>query len=164
MHALNESTRSAFRRKSSPHQFARRVWAVAALVGLVVVSPKASAQQSSIDEVLSACLESPSGMSTRGQIECTDQSTVAWDRELNRVFQVLMRTLDKPQADALRAAQRQWVKFRDAEIAALGAVYATLDGTMYQVMHVHALVARTRNRAQQLQLLLEDVESAEIVQ
>ncbi len=128
---------------------------------LLALSSSAWAQQpSAIDKALDACLESDAGMSTHGQIECTDQSAVAWDRELNRVFQALIKALDKPQADALRVSQRQWVKFRDAEIAALMEVYSALDGSMYQVMHVQAVSALTRDRALQLQSLLETIDGS----
>lgn len=42
----------------------------------------------------------------------------AWDKELNRVYAQLMQGLekDKDGATKLRAAQKAWLRFRDAEV------------------------------------------------
>jgi hypothetical protein len=42
-----------------------------------------------------------------------------WDKELNRFYGELMNTLNTSQKQTLRAAQREWVQYRDAQKAAI---------------------------------------------
>jgi uncharacterized protein YecT (DUF1311 family) len=70
-----------------------------------------------IDKALRACLATDRGQSTAGMVECLGIAHEAWDRELNRTYDQLMRSLDQASRDKLRAAQRQWLVFRDADMA-----------------------------------------------
>ena len=79
----------------------------------------------------------------------------AWDKELNRIWGELMRELPAPAKDSLRAAQRKWIAFRDAEHEALALAYGAMPGTMYLVMHADAVSSLTRDRVRELDALLE---------
>lgn len=108
-----------------------------------------------IDQALSQCMETPEGMSTHGMRECLSQANADWDRELNRVWRELMRELPAEAQTALRASQRQWLAFRDADVAALEAAYGSMQGSMYLIMLADSVVTLTRDRVRQLDALLE---------
>ena len=44
----------------------------------------------------------------------------ALDKELNIAYKQLLATLSKPDQESLRASQRQWLKYRDAEYEFIG--------------------------------------------
>ena len=109
-----------------------------------------------IEAELGRCMESDEGMSTHGQRECLAAATAAWDRELNKVWKALMSEIDDdPAKEALRAAQRKWIAFRDAEIAALERTYGAMQGTMFLVMLADSVSTLTRDRVRQLEATLE---------
>jgi len=108
-----------------------------------------------IDAELTRCMESPEGMSTQGMRSCMGSATQAWDGELNRVWKALMSELTPMPKEQLRAAQRKWIAFRDAELEALASAYGAMSGTLYSVMHADAVSALTRDRVRQLDALLE---------
>ena len=111
--------------------------------------------QHPIEAALSACMETPEGMSTHGMRQCIDQANSAWDGELNRIWRELMRELGPEAKQELRLAQRQWLAFRDAEYKALASAYGAMSGSMFQPMHADAVANVTRDRVRQLDSLLE---------
>lgn len=129
-----------------------QIWAV--LLALTSV-PASAEDEHPIDQALSQCLETPEGMSTHGMRACLSQANADWDRELNRIWKGLMRELPAEAQTALRASQRQWLAFRDADVAALESAYASMEGSMYLVMLADSVVSLTRDRVRQLDALLE---------
>ena len=113
-----------------------------------------------IEAELSRCMETPEGMSTHGMRQCLGNASEAWDKEMNRIWGELMRELPAPAKDSLRAAQRKWIAFRDAELEALAQSYGAMPGTMYLVMHADAVSSLTRDRVRQLDALLEALRSS----
>jgi hypothetical protein len=69
---------------------------------------------------LDACLAKPEGSSTVGMVECTGDAIRACDKRLNEVYQQVMAGLDPKSQELLRASQRRWVAFREAEHGAMG--------------------------------------------
>jgi uncharacterized protein YecT (DUF1311 family) len=120
------------------------------LLALIVflVSCVANAQQTKdpIDQSLDACLNSSVGASTAGQTDCASKAYAAWDAELNKVYQTLMKNLDPASRDLLRTSQRQWLAFREAEkkfqVAPWRQKGGTLIGVSVNLDNVEAL--RTR--------------------
>lgn len=82
-----------------------------------------------IDSIESQCIAVDS--STAGMANCTKRAEEAWDLEMNRYYGLLMKSLDKDQADKLRQAQRSWVEYRDKEFKSIGALFPTSGGTMW---------------------------------
>ncbi|MEZ5466294.1 MAG: lysozyme inhibitor LprI family protein [Lysobacterales bacterium] len=135
-----------------------RSWIVASLLALApawATANDAFPDQHPIEAELTRCMETPEGMSTQGMRHCIDQSQAAWDKELNRLWRELMAELGPEAKEKLRASQRQWLAFRDAEYEALNSAYGAMSGTMFQPMHAEALANITRDRAGQLDSLLE---------
>ena len=63
------------------------------------------------------CLERPEGQSTAGMIGCIGQELEIQDKALNAAYAKAMADLNDRQKARLRAAQRAWVAFRDADCA-----------------------------------------------
>lgn len=89
---------------------------VASLIALSI-SPCGAAETEPIDSALQTCLAQKENETTAGMVECYGKAYAAWDKELNRTYDQLSRSLDPASRDRLRAAQRQWVAFRDADTA-----------------------------------------------
>jgi uncharacterized protein YecT (DUF1311 family) len=86
------------------------------LAGLVHISPVlAQDQKNPIDKQLDSCLNNPAASSTVAQTQCIASAGAAWDHELNETYQKLLKSLDPASQTSLRASQRQWLAFRDAE-------------------------------------------------
>lgn len=109
-----------------------------------------------IDVWTIACVDA--NPSTRGMRECLVVAYSEWDAELNRVYQELVGLvrIDDPELDyeaeeRLRAAQRAWTEFRDAEFEFLGNIYfRPLGGTMWWVVAAETRVDFIRQRTKEL--------------
>jgi uncharacterized protein YecT (DUF1311 family) len=88
--------------------------------------------------------------STAGMVQAAAWGYEAWDKELNRVYQELMKVLPADAKTALKASQVQWLAFRDREFKALELIYAKFDGTMYRPMQVFDRLKIVKNRAFEL--------------
>ena len=78
-----------------------------------------------------------------------------WDKELNRIYKELMKRLDKHQQTALKEAQRNWIKYRDAEYQAIGQIIQRLEGTMWLPVPSARLYKINRQRAMELKDYLD---------
>jgi uncharacterized protein YecT (DUF1311 family) len=80
---------------------------------------------------------------------CADKDYRRIDAGLNATYKNVMRRLDGPSRDLLRASQREWIKFRDAECTYLNATNA--GGSIYPMVYVGCLNDMTKTRIKQLQ-------------
>ena len=120
------------------------------LIAVLLVATATSAQETThpIDKALEACIDKNG--STAGMVECTDKAYAAWDKELNKNYGELMRSLKPKQKEALRLAQLEWIKYRDLEFKLVDSIYDTLDGTMYIPMRSDSRMEVIRKRALEL--------------
>lgn len=91
--------------------------------------------------------------STQGTIEAIHEAEASYDRLLNRYYKRLMDRLQPADQEILRQAQRQWLKFREAEKALINQLYSetyTGGGTMYNIFIVHDHYSLTRHRVFEL--------------
>ena len=109
--------------------------------------------QHPIDKALDACIDQNG--STAGMVECMDKAYAAWDKELNKNYGELMRTLNAKQKEALRLSQLEWIKHRDLEFKFLDSMFDTFQGTMYIPMRVGARMDIIKHRAVELKQNLE---------
>ncbi len=93
--------------------------------------------------------------STAGEIHAYDKGAERWDKELNRIYQELMKRLDKHQQTALEEAQTNWIKYRDAEYQAICQIIQRLEGTMWLPVPSARLYKINRQRAMELKDYLE---------
>src|SRR5262249_8896478 len=105
-----------------------------------------------IDLLITRCLDKEE--STPGREECYADGSAQWDAELNRAYKVLIDASEEPHRVKIRAAQQQWLKFRDAELAALNAIYDR-EGTLWRIVDARRQMELTRERALRLGSLYE---------
>lgn len=117
----------------------------------------------------SLCMDTEeAGYSTVGMMFCTLAEYEAWDRLLNREYQATMdglRRMDEEEAEffpeyanraeSLRAAQRAWIPFRDAECALAYAMWGA--GSMRQIAGASCLLDMTAERTIEIRFLGEQM-------
>ncbi|HHC74499.1 MAG TPA: DUF1311 domain-containing protein [Thiothrix sp.] len=92
--------------------------------------------------------------------QCAADDFAKADQALNDAYQALRKKYkdNKPYLKQLKQAQRAWIKFRDAELAAMFACDDEMRmcwGSMYPLLHLYEKETLTENRTKQLKLYLE---------
>jgi len=105
---------------------------------------------------LDACLAKPEGASTPGMVDCTGEAIREWDKRLNKVYQQVMVGLDPKSRELVRASQRRWLAFREAEHEAMGGLWRQDKGTIIRVLIVNADLSAIKERVRELQLYASD--------
>lgn len=90
------------------------------------------------------CGDQPNTMAT---VDCVQTKTKGWDQRLNTAYKDLMQRIDANQRDPLKAAQRLWIQFRDANCR----FYGSQEGTIQQIQAAECLRAMTQDRALELE-------------
>ena len=122
------------------------------LFWLMLPLPALAADQDPIDKAFDACLAKPEGASTLGMVECTGAAIEAWDKRLNEVYQRVMAGLDPKSQELLRASQRRWVAFREAEHEAMGGPWREDRGTIIRVLAANTDLSAIKERVRELEL------------
>jgi uncharacterized protein YecT (DUF1311 family) len=127
--------------------------AMASILFVTTLSIAQEQTQHPIDKALEACIDKNG--STAGMVECTDKAYAAWDKELNKNYGELMRTLKPPQKEALKSSELEWIKYRDLEFKFIDSIYDTMQGTMYIPMRIDARMEVIKKRALELKGFLD---------
>jgi uncharacterized protein YecT (DUF1311 family) len=86
--------------------------------------------------------------STYEMVDCLKAKTAVWDKRLNKAYQdALKNAVSAEQADKLRAAQRLWVQYRDANCQ----YYDAGEGTIARVEAGECMRSMTEARAKELE-------------
>jgi uncharacterized protein YecT (DUF1311 family) len=93
--------------------------------------------------------------STAGERDAYDQGSQRWDKEMNKIYRERMKQLDNHQQAALKNAQRNWLKFRDAESQVISQIIQKLSGTMWVPVPSARLYKINRQRALELKDYLD---------
>jgi len=101
-----------------------------------------------IDVWLEKCIEKDS--STAGMINCSAKAYEMWDKELNKVYQELMKKLSPEERKLLQESQRQWLKFRDAEFKFYDSFFEGL-GTILPVLKSGEKIRILKQRVKELE-------------
>jgi uncharacterized protein YecT (DUF1311 family) len=88
-----------------------------------------------------------SELSTLGITECVAEKTRQWDARLNRAYQSLRQRTESEQQKALLAAQRLWIRYRDANCR----FYSSGPGTISRIEGAECLRSMTRERTCELE-------------
>ena len=110
-----------------------------------------------IDKALGKCVDQDP--STAGMSDCISQAYVAWDKELNKNYNRLLAKLKPKERLALKAAQAEWIKYRNAEFNLIDAIYETKEGTMYISMRAEDRLRVVKKRALELASYLDFYEN-----
>jgi uncharacterized protein YecT (DUF1311 family) len=128
-------------------------WTLAAAAVLTVTSTltiSAHAEVAAadpIDAAMRACLARSDMSSTSGQLQCMETARFGWQAALNTAWQQLLSKLPPARRKPWEDAQARWQASRDAQAPLLDAVYATRQGTMYQLAAADMQLQPVRDRA-----------------
>lgn len=131
----------------------RRTWTFsrpAALLALCLTATPALSEGDGLTAAYGACM-SASGGTTYGMLACVGDEHARQDARLNRVYQELMRALSRERGEALRAAQRLWIRYRDANC---DFYYDPQGGTAAGLSGTACLLTETAERAAELERIL----------
>jgi uncharacterized protein YecT (DUF1311 family) len=90
--------------------------------------------------------------STVEVVDCIAGKTKTWDQRLNAAYQALQQRIDPGQREPLRAAQRLWLQYRDANCG----FYGSREGSLRRVEAAECLRAMTEERATELEKARSD--------
>ncbi len=86
--------------------------------------------------------QSCEGNSTPEIVDCLKAQTAQWDKRLNAAYQQALKDAEGKQREQLRAAQRLWVQYRDANCL----YYALAEGTIVRVEAGYCMLELTKAR------------------
>jgi uncharacterized protein YecT (DUF1311 family) len=85
--------------------------------------------------------------STYQMVECLKEKTAQWDKRLNVAYQKALQDAVPAQRDQLRAAQRLWIPYRDANCL----YYGLGEGTIARLDAGECMRSMTKARAKELE-------------
>jgi uncharacterized protein YecT (DUF1311 family) len=85
--------------------------------------------------------------STQQMVECLKAKTAEWDKRMTIAYEKAMKDADPQQHDQLRAAQRLWIQYRDANCL----YYGLGEGTIARVEAGECMRSMTEARARELE-------------
>jgi len=121
------------------------------IVGLLLSIDSFSQNQANdpIELKFKKCLDD--SISTAGMCNCTIQAMNSWDMELNKSYNLLMKSLSPPNKEFLKSAQKEWILYRDKEFELINKIYYTeLQGTMYYPIAWNCKLEIVKKRALEL--------------
>ena len=80
-------------------------------------------------------------------VDCVAARTRTWDRRLNAAYKHLSDVVEPGQREPLKAAQRIWVQYRDANCG----FYGAQEGTIRQIQAAECMRVMTKDRALELE-------------
>jgi uncharacterized protein YecT (DUF1311 family) len=85
--------------------------------------------------------------STAAGVACVAAKTKVWNTRLNADYKEIQGSIDKAQQEPLRAAERLWVQYRDANCR----FYGSHEGSIGELQQAECLRAMTQDRALELE-------------
>ena len=104
-----------------------------------------------IDEALEVCLAFTEDQNGEAAIKCYYEAREAWGEEVEKFYELLMKTLPRPEQRKLEYSQLQWVQYRDAEMLFSGAMYRGLEGDMWMIINAQRTTDIVKQRAIELE-------------
>ncbi len=105
-------------------------------------------------------IEMEEDMSTMGMVSATQNAEANYDKLLNKYYKKLLTILNTADKDKLKASQRNWVKFRDAEKELNYTLYKeeySGGGTIHKIFVAHKNLNITKTRVSELYNLLNRI-------
>jgi uncharacterized protein YecT (DUF1311 family) len=82
-------------------------------------------------------------------VDCLQAKTARWDKRMTIAYQQAIKDAQPAQRDQLRAAQRLWIQYRDANCL----YYGSGEGTIARIDAAECLRSMTEARARELENL-----------
>ena len=121
------------------------------LINLPLVNFGQGEKKYVIDMWESKCLED--SLTTSGMRHCTNTAHDKWDVELNKYYNLLMKSdsLNEDQKVVLKESQREWIQYRDKEFEFISDYYFEIKtGTMWHPESDNRKLQLTRTRTIEL--------------
>jgi uncharacterized protein YecT (DUF1311 family) len=87
------------------------------------------------------------GVSTYEMVDCLNAKAAQWDKRMTIAYQRTLKALEPKQREQLRAAQRLWIQYRDANCL----YYALGEGSIARVESADCTYRMTKSRAEELE-------------
>jgi uncharacterized protein YecT (DUF1311 family) len=84
--------------------------------------------------------------STYEMVQCLMAKTAAWDKKMTAAYQAALKDASAKQREQLRAAQRLWIQYRDANCL----YYDLGEGTIARIEAGECMRRMTESRAREL--------------
>jgi uncharacterized protein YecT (DUF1311 family) len=84
---------------------------------------------------------------TYEMVECLGEKLAQWDKRMTIAYQQAMKDASPQQHDQLRAAQRLWIQYRDANCL----YYRLAEGTIAAIYAGKCMLNMTQARARELE-------------
>lgn len=104
-----------------------------------------------IDATLASCIKKAEA--TLDIAGCYQQATKGWDGELNRQYQILIKSQTPAAQTRLRDAQRAWLSYQQKYYTGIEAFYQQQQGTVWQIAAAEAKMNVIRDKALDLKRL-----------
>tara|TARA_B100000929_G_scaffold286196_1_gene270899 strand:- start:507 stop:908 length:402 start_codon:yes stop_codon:yes gene_type:complete len=127
----------------------QKVYQIVAFAFCLLLPLVATAQSSTDDEYsarYNKCMDASGGV-TVNMLNCIADEIAAQDARLNTAYSDARSELSEERREALLAAQRLWISYRDANCN----FYATTGGTLAQVVGNECFLRETTQRATELE-------------
>lgn len=109
-----------------------------------------------IDLEMSEEMEKPGGYSTSGMARVTFAAAERWKAEMQEVLTRLQKRCTEEQRTVLDASQKAWKKFYKCDTDFIGALRATVMGSMYRLLTASIYKDHVRDRTIALRSYLHD--------
>jgi uncharacterized protein YecT (DUF1311 family) len=86
------------------------------------------------------------GVSTPEMVDCLNAQTAQWDKRLNAGYKAALDAAQGKQREQLRAAQRLWIQYRDANCT----YYSMGEGSIARIEAAACMQRMTKARAEEL--------------
>lgn len=107
-------------------------------------------QKHPVDQAFDECIAPEA--SNLAMRKCLAEALEGWDAALNTAYKKLRTQLfTQAQKDDLKAAQLEWIKFRDLEFAFIESQFEELDSSMYPTLILKYKVEIVKQRAIELE-------------
>lgn len=104
-----------------------------------------------IDDQRLECRNSKENQDTDNSIRCEYSARIAWEKEVNKYSDLLLKVLKPAEKKVFKAAQKQWITYRDSEMEFANSLYKNMESKAWLVVHAVRLTNIFRTRALELQ-------------
>lgn len=104
-----------------------------------------------IDLTLENCQALSEDQSVGSMIDCEYAARIAWDKEMNKYYKLLIEVLKPAEKKMFKESQRDWLLYRDNEMNFASAFYKHMDGLSWLLVHAKRLTAIAKQRALELE-------------
>lgn len=123
------------------------------ILAFTVAAPAQDADNSShpIDTDLAECKKEAGKHSAEKHIQCEYTARIAWEKEIDKYYGLLIGAVKPDAKKLLKTAQKNWIAYRDEEMAFTGSLYKNMESKAWLVIHAARLTTLMRTRALELQ-------------